>query len=50
MIWPRNGKNTNGIFSDAEPLTNGERVHSVNGKKETNESNNIGFTNIHPDT
>jgi len=29
MIWPRSGKNTNGIFSDDEPLTNGEREHSA---------------------
>lgn len=34
MIWPRNGKNTNGIFSDDDPLTNGASVHSVN--KQTN--------------
>jgi len=36
MIWPRSGKNTNGIFSDDEPLTNGEREHSAT----TNENNN----------
>lgn len=29
MIWPRNGRNTNGIFSDDDPLTNGANVHSV---------------------
>lgn len=33
MIWPRNGKNTNGIFSDDDPLTNGANVHSVTRKK-----------------
>lgn len=36
MIWPRNGKKTNGIFSDDEPLTNGERAHSkIGNKKQT---------------
>lgn len=32
MIWPRNGRNTNGIFSDDDPLTNGANVHSVKRK------------------
>lgn len=29
MIWPRNGRNTNGIFSAVEPLTKGASVHSI---------------------
>lgn len=28
MIWPLKGKKTKGIFSDDEPLTNGDKVHS----------------------
>lgn len=37
MICPRNGRNTNGIFSDDDPLTNGANVHSVHkrSKKKT---------------
>lgn len=29
MIWPRSGKNTNGIFSSVKPLTNGISEHSL---------------------
>lgn len=44
MIWPRNGKNTNGIFSDDDPLTNGANVHSVTrNKKESKWKRNIRF-------
>lgn len=34
MICPLSGKNTNGIFSDEEPLTNGEREHSAKEDEE----------------
>lgn len=37
MICPLSGKNTNGIFSDEEPLTNGEREHSAKEAEEDEE-------------
>ena len=33
MICPCNGRKTNGIFSEEDPLTKGAKVHSVTGKK-----------------
>lgn len=41
MIWPRSGRNTNGIFCDVDPLTNGASVHSARRFAcETNETQN----------
>lgn len=37
MICPLSGRNTNGIFSDEEPLTNGEREHSAKEYEEEEE-------------
>lgn len=45
MIWPRNGKNTNGIFSDDDPLTNGASVHSVANKQNEKETTKKLTTN-----
>lgn len=42
MICPLSGKNTNGIFSDEEPLTNGEREHSAKEEAEEDEEEGEG--------
>lgn len=45
MICPLSGKNTNGIFSDEEPLTNGEREHSAKEEAEEEEDEGEGEKN-----